>query len=410
MQENTYKTFPYRWAVLFSLVPIIISSEIFWLTFAPIASFAESYYKVSSLSISLFSMSYMMMYILFTFPASWVIDKYGFKPSVTIGAIITAVFGLTRFLFAGNFTIMLISQFLLAAGQPFLVNISTKVPANWFGVKERSTASGILLMAQYIGFIVPMIVSPILVKQYDMKTMLGIYAVIAIISAIIALTFAKERPLVAPGPEAPKESMSLAGIKKLLSNKNFLWVLIISFISMGLFNTLMTMIEKILQPRGFTSEQAGIVGAVFVVTGIIGAVVVPMISDKLCKRIPVFIIGIMAIGPLCAGIAFLTSLPLILVCAATLGFLIMGMAPILFQHGAEVAYPVQEGVSFGFIMLVGQISGVAFVYLFDVILGSIGSIIGPMVFLIVFAILQIPIATLMKESNQFKSNVLNKDA
>lgn len=105
--------------MLFALVPIIVSSEIFWLTFAPIASIAESYYKVSSLSISLFSMSYMIMYILFTIPASWVIDKYGFKPSVTIGAIITAVFGLTRFLFASNFTIMLLSQFMLAAGQPF---------------------------------------------------------------------------------------------------------------------------------------------------------------------------------------------------------------------------------------------------------------------------------------------------
>lgn len=410
MQEKSYKTFPYRWAVLFALVPIIVSSEIFWLTFAPIASFAESHYKVSSLSISLFSMSYMIMYILFTIPASWVIDKYGFKPSVTIGATITAVFGLTRFLFAGNFTIMLISQFMLAIGQPFLVNISTKVPANWFAVKDRSTAAGILLMAQYIGFIIPMIASPLLVEQYDINTMLGVYAAFAILSAIIALVFAKEKPPVAPGPEAPKESMSLAGIKNLLINKNFLWVLIISFISMGLFNTLMTMIETILQPRGFTSMDAGFVGAAFVVTGIIGAVVVPLISDKLGKRIPIFIIGISAIGPLCVGIAFFTSMPLLLVSAAVLGFLIMGLAPILFQHGAEVAYPVQEGISFGFIMLVGQISGVAFVYLFDVILGGVGSIFGPMLFLIVIALLQIPIATLMKESNQLKSMTSGKDA
>lgn len=254
-----------------------------------------------------------------------------------------------------------------------------------------------------------MIASPILVEQYDMTTMLGVYAAAAILSAIIAVVFAKEKPQAASGPEAPKESMSVSGIKKLLMNKNFLWVLIISFISMGLFNTLMTMIEKILQPRGFTSMDAGIVGAAFVVTGIIGAVVVPLISDKLGKRIPIFIIGISTIGPLCIGITFFTSMPLLLASAAILGFLIMGMAPILFQHGAEVAYPVQEGVSFGFIMLVGQISGVAFVYLFDVILGEIGSIIWPMLFLIVFALLQIPIAALMKESNQLRSNALGKD-
>lgn len=410
MQEKEYKVYPFRWLLLVIILPIIIASEIFWLTFAPISSQAAGLYHVGTLGIDMFSMSYMLMYIVFMVPASWVIDKYGYKASLMIGAAITAIFGTTRFLFAGDYMLALISQFLLAAGQPFLVNISTKVPANWFPVKERSTAAGLLIMAQYIGFIIPMIASPILIESYDMKTMLGVYAAFAVFAAILAVAFTKEKPLVPPGPEAPKEMMSIKNVMRLMVNKNYLWVLIVSFISMGLFNTLMTKLEGILSPRGITPGDSGIIMAVFVVTGIAGAVLVPMFSDKLGKRVPLFIAGIALLGPLCLGLTFFTGMPLLLAAAAMLGFLIMGLAPVLFQHGAEVAYPVPEGTSFGFIMLVGQISGFVFVYLFDVILGATASILPPMLFIVLIAVLQVPITLLMKESQIIKDAAAKKVA
>ncbi|MCM1990217.1 MFS transporter [Oceanirhabdus seepicola] len=112
----------YRWIILLAIVPIIISTEMMWLSLAPISSMAESFYGVSGMSIALFSMSYMIMYIIFSMPASWVVDKFGYRQSLIFGAVITAIF-------ADNYTIVLIAQFIIAIGQPFLLNISTKVPA-----------------------------------------------------------------------------------------------------------------------------------------------------------------------------------------------------------------------------------------------------------------------------------------
>ena len=109
----------YRWVILFSIVPIIVSTEMMWLSLAPISSIAESFYGVDGISITLFTMSYMIMFVLFCLPASWVIDKFGYRYSLIIGAIVTAVFGFTRAFFADNFTIVIISQFLSAIGQPF---------------------------------------------------------------------------------------------------------------------------------------------------------------------------------------------------------------------------------------------------------------------------------------------------
>jgi len=407
MQEK-YKVSGYRWIILAVIVPIIISTEMFWLTLSPIASLAENYYHVGSMSISLFSMSYMIMYILFTLPASWVVDKYGYRCSLIIGALITAIFGIIRVVFFADFTAQIICQFVIAIGQPFLLNISTKVPANWFPVEERSIAAGILTMAQYLGFVVPMVLSPILAEGYGIQTLLAVYAGIACVSTVLAIVFTRESPPVLPGPEIPKDNLSIRSMTKLFHNRDFLSVLILVFISMGIFNTLLTLIESILAPQGITMDQAGIVGAVFVVAGVIGAIVLPIISDKIHRRIPLFIIGISLLVPLYLGMTFLHSFIAVAIAAGLAGFAIMGVAPILFQHGAEVAYPASEGTSLGLVLLMGQISGAIFVALFEGIGQLSHSMVVPMLLAVAATALEIPLTIKMKESNLLKSSFAQK--
>ena len=400
--EEQYRTYKYRWVILAVLAPIIISTQIFWLTLSPISSIAEEYYHVGSMSISMFTTSYLIMFIIFTFPASWVIDKFGYRRSVIIGSLVVAIFGSLRAVFASDFTAVMIFQFAVAAAQPFLLNISTKVPANWFPVSERSIAAGILTMSQFLGFIVPMVLSPLIVSMDNYETAIPelykLYAIIACISTVIVIAFTREKPPIKPGPEAEKEDLSLASMLKLFKNRNFIYVLVIAFVSVGVFNALLTLIESILGPRGFTPDEAGLVGAVFVVAGVIGAVVLPIISDKIHRRVPLFVIGISMLVPLYIGITFLTDFALLMIIAAAAGFTIMGVAPVLFQHGAEVAYPVKEGTSFGTVLLMGQISGALFVVLFEAISGT-GSVTIAMLLFVVLTAVQIPFAVKMKESN-----------
>ncbi|QOX64295.1 major facilitator superfamily domain-containing protein 7 [Anoxybacterium hadale] len=390
---------PYRWVVLLSIVPIIISTEMMWLSLAPISSHAESYYGVTGYLITLYTMSYMIMFVLFCIPASWVIDRYGYRCSLIIGSVLTAGFGVFRAFFADEFTVVLVSQFFIAAGQPFLLNISTKVPANWFPISERATAAGILTMAQYVGFALPMVIAPAMATEKGIPAVLTVFAAIAALSAAVSILLTRERPAVPPpGPVWEKEDFSLPTLRRLLKNQPYLLALMLCFLSMGVFNTLLTLLESILLPRGISSVEAGTIGAVFVAAGVLGAVLLPIISDKLRIRIPFLIISLAALVPLYLGITFLTSFSVLLLIAAAAGFSIMGVAPILFQHGSETAYPVQEGTSLGMILLMGQISGVLFVFLFEVLQSSAGSMVPPMLTLVAITAAEIPLALKMKES------------
>ena len=394
---SQYSVSKYRWIILISIIPMIVATEIFWLSFAPVASLVGAFYGVGSMAVSMLSMSYMLMYIACALPASFIVDKYGYRVSLIIGAALTAVFGALRAVFASNFAVVMICQFFVAAGQPFIINISTKVPANWFPENERATAAGLLTMGQYLGFTVPMALSPVLVESGGIPHMLTVYAIVAAVCAVVAVTFTRERPPNPAGPEAAKENLSVSSMARLFRNRNFAYVLFIVFIAMGLFNTLLTLIEGILTPRGLTIDQAGIVGAVFVLAGIVGAVALPMVSDKLRVRIPMFRIGIALMVPLYLGLTFFREFWLVTADAALAGFCIMGLAPILFQHGAEVAYPAKEGTSYGLILMMGQISGMLFVALFEAIGG--GTMTLPMLIAVVLTALEIPATLKMRESD-----------
>lgn len=377
-----------------------------WLSLSPISSMAEKFYQVDGFYITLFTMSYMIMFVIFCIPASWVIDRYGYRSSLIIGAVLTAVFGLTRAFFADHFTIVIVSQFLIAAGQPFLLNISTKVPANWFPISERATAAGILTMAQYLGFALPMVIAPVMAETSGLPAVLMTFAVVALISAVVSIVFTRERPAVPPpGPVSEKDDFSIASMKKLIHNRPFLLALFVCFISMGIFNTLLTLIESILLPRGITSLEAGIIGAAFVISGVFGAIILPIISDKIKIRIPFFTIAITALVPLYLGLTFIANFEFLVVIAGISGFSIMGVAPILFQHGSEVAYPIQEGTSLGAILLMGQISGVLFVFIFEFLSGSFRSVIPSMLFIVAITVMEIPLTLKMKESPLLKRSI-----
>ena len=397
--EQTTGVSKYRWVILFSIFPMIVSTEIMWLSLAPISSMAQQFYGVGSLSIDLLSISYMIMFIVFSLPASWAIDRFGYRPSLITGALLTAVFSVVRAAFAHNFTVVLIAQFFIAVGQPFLLNISTKVPANWFPFNERSTAAGILTMAQYVGFAIPMLLSPVLAAQNGIPYTLWVFAIIAVVSAVLCIVLTREKPrLLPPGPAATKEDFSAASIKKLFKNRAYLLVLLVCFVSMGIFNTVLTVLESILLPHGITSAQAGIIGAVFVVAGVVGAVLLPIASDKRGVRIPFFVGSIVLLIPAYLGFAFVHQFVLLLCIAALAGFTIMGVAPILFQHGSEVAYPIQEGTSLGIILLMGQISGIVFVYLFERLNDGFGSPVVPMLLIVAVTALELPVVLRIKES------------
>jgi len=400
MQHSNFKVYSRRWIMLVVYMLMVAVNQLLWITFAPITGDATKYYGVSDLQIGILSMCFMIVYIVISIPASWIIDKYGIRTGVGIGAVFTGVFGLIRGFAGTDYNLLLIAQIGIAIGQPFILNAITKLSARWFPLEERATATGLGTLAMYIGILAGMTLTPYLALGSGIEGMLHIYGLISILTAALFLILIKERPPTAPcRPDQEERSLVFDGFKQTLRNKNFIWLMVIFFIGLGVFNSVTTWIEDILRPRGFSATQAGITGGLMIVGGVIGALIIPMLSDRYKKRIPFIIIALAGATLGLVGITFATSYWLLLTSGMVLGFFLLSSGPIGFQYGAEITYPASEGTSNGMLLMMGQISGIAFIFAMDSLKSPLtGSMTRSLVALIILMVVSILISLRLKES------------
>jgi MFS family permease len=358
-KPQNYTAYGYRWVVLLSFMIIGLMTQVLWITFAPITGAAAQFYHTSDLMIGLLSMSFMVVFILVFFPAAYAIDTWGFRRAVGIGAALTAVFGLTRGLFATNFTIVFLSQVGIAVGQPFVIGAITKVAARWFPIEERATASGVGTLSLYLGPLIAMFLTPYLALSIGIPRMLLIYGVASAAAAVLFLLVAREHPPTPAGEDA--RVLMLEGLKSMLRRRDFIFLLFMFFVGLGMFNSVSTWVENIIRPRGFSVSQAGVLGGLMLVGGIIGAVVISLLSDKSRHRKPFIILALVGLLPGLLGITYSTSTWLLLVSGFTFGFFLLSAGPIGFQYAAEITHPAPEATSNTLLLVMGQVSGIIFV-------------------------------------------------
>jgi len=213
----------------------------------------------------------------------------------------------------------------------------------------------------------------------------------------------KERPPTPPcPPEQEVRSLVFDGLKESLRMKEFQLLLVIFFIGLGVFNAVTTWIEDIVRPRGFSIVQAGNIGGLMIVGGIIGAVVIPLLSDHYRKRTPYLVLAVVGAVLGLTGITFAASYWLLLTSAFIFGFFLLSAGPIGFQYGAEITHPTPEGTSNGMLLLMGQISGIIFILGMDIFKSpATGSMSIPLIVLIGLMVVGLILSTRLREPSIF---------
>jgi MFS family permease len=405
MSSDAYKVYTYRWVILSVYMFAVAINQLLWITFAPITSMASAFYEVTDFQIGLLSMSFMIVFIVISIPASWVIDTYGIRIGVGIGAILTGFFGMMRGFASHSYSLVLVSQIGIAVGQPFMLNAITKLAARWFPIHERATASGLGTLSMYLGIVAGMMITPFLVIHSGLSWMLALYGIVSIISAVLFFILIKERPKTPPcTPEQEERSLVMEGLKNTLHKRNFIWLMIIFFIGLGVFNCVTTWIENIIKPRGFSVIQAGIVGGIMIGGGIMGALILPILSDRYRKRTPFIILALAGTILGLFGITFAGDYWLLIISSFAMGFFLLSAGPIGFQYGAEIAFPASEGMSNGLLLLMGQISGIIFIVGMDVLKSAVtGSMTLPLIILLALLCLSLLFSLRLKESDLLSS-------
>ena len=375
------KVYPYRWVILLVFMLINIVVQIQWLAHAAVARPAEVFYEgqfdpSSFFNIDFLAMVYMLVFIIMSFPASYVIDTYGIRVGVSFGALLAGAAGLMKGMFADSFTAVVVAQVGLAVAQPFILNAVTAVSVRWFPLRERGMAAGFSALAQYIGIIIAMLVTPILVGSDPAKpgygsgfeSMLLTYGWLTFGVAVVTLLLLREKPPTPPSVETLQRHSFIKGVKHILKQRDMQIMLLLFFVGLGIFNAVSAMTDSIAEHAG-VQDSDGLIGGLMLIGGILGASILPILSDKVRKRKVFLVICMAGMVPGIFGLTFAGSLSsdpdtiyaINLAAAFILGFFIMSAGPLGFQYAAEVSHPAPESTSQGMLLWVGQITGMIFV-------------------------------------------------
>jgi len=383
----------YGWVVLVAFTLVAGMSQMLWLNFAPILSVIRDKYQISeSMAGNLLIMIFPLLYVVLSIPAGIWIDRAGYKKVVMIGSIVMAISSIIR-IFDDAFMTIFIGQLGIAIAQPFIMNAISKLVGDWFKEEQHAMATGIGTVGMFVGMAAGFALTPMFVEGTNIRSAMIIFAVITVISTLAFIFLAREKGDLSDAEEGP--TFELMG---LLQNKNLLILSILSFLALGYFNGLTTWLELILSEQGVGIEDAGLIGGVLILGGIVGAAIIPAISDKMKKRKPFLILaivmGVLLVYPLTTG----SHVPTLLLLGAITGALFLPGYAILLTMAEEEVGARKAGAATGILMLGGNAGGVVIIILMDVLKSMQGVWLYSIILLIAVMIIGLAVSFLTKET------------
>ncbi|KAI1370033.1 major facilitator superfamily domain-containing protein [Xylaria arbuscula] len=370
--EIVYKVYRRRWfgLVQLTLLNLVVSWD--WLTFSPVSQYAAAYYGHSESDINWFSTAFLFAFVVAS-PLTIYMLHWGPKPSIVTAAALLILGNVVRVAGShsrsgGNYGVVMFGQILVGLAQPFVLSAPTRYSDLWFTNRGRVAATALPSLANPFGAALGQLIVPFLATKPAEVSNAVLY--VTIISVVVSLPsfFIPSAPPTPPEPSGstPKTPL-LSSLRTLRSLE--LWLILIPYaVYVGFFNSISSLLNQILVPYGFSSDDAGIAGAVLIVVGLVASA----ISSPILDRTKAFLLAIKVATPV-IGLSYLAfvfvpptrGLAGPFVVLAVLGAASFSLVPVALEFLAELAHPMSPEVTSTIAWGGGQLLGGIFILVSD---------------------------------------------
>ncbi|KAF3849825.1 hypothetical protein F7725_019544 [Dissostichus mawsoni] len=142
-----------RWMIVLLFSSYSLCNSFQWIQYGIINNIFMKFYSVDAFTIDWMSMIYMLTYIPFIFPVTWLLDKKGLR---VIALVATALNCAGTWIKVASvkpnlFPVTFLGQFCCSFAQVFILGMPSRIASVWFGSEEVSTACSIGVFGNQAG-------------------------------------------------------------------------------------------------------------------------------------------------------------------------------------------------------------------------------------------------------------------
>jgi len=377
--ENTsFQVYRVRWWVLMLFMLLSLNQCNFWITFGTVAPMAATFYDVKISTINWLSAIGPLSFLPLSVVMSWSINRYGLRKNILFAAFLVALGGILRSIPQGGaktFPLIVVGQILNASAGPIVMVVPTKLSATWFAPKERTLATALGTLANFVGSAIGFLLALIVNDGKTLRYLLYGEAGFAVLMFIAILSYYPEKPPTPPSAtsffsdiraqhkplhdssviykaqmtllESWKELLVQSG--KFMTEPSAALLTISCSITSGIYAGWGAVFVEIVQPI-YTAEQSKWLGFYGILAGLFGGIILGWVHDKIhnYKKLLIFLFILNTIIYTFFALLVQGYIPnwywLCQVFNVSGGFIINGYYPLIYEAAVEVSYPVPESI------------------------------------------------------------------
>eukprot|EP00095_Tigriopus_kingsejongensis_P006891 maker-scaffold125_size330479-snap-gene-2.12 protein:Tk06891 transcript:maker-scaffold125_size330479-snap-gene-2.12-mRNA-1 annotation:"hypothetical protein DAPPUDRAFT_102163" len=401
--HEEFQVYKRRWYFLLIYSVFCLHQCLVWNTFGPIAFAVQFAYDWSDSTLAMMPNWGCIMFIIFLFPLTWLLEKKGVRPAfILVSGLVTLGCCLRTFSQDADVFLYMahIGAILNGIAGATVMSAPPVMATLWFPENERIFATSISQSFNLLGNGVSFLIGPLIVpfdesldsanitdadllqeinqtKERIQMYMIG-DAVFAAILFLAFILYFPNQPKKAPCASSSVERTNFyQGIREIAGNKQ-LWLCCLAYsISNGVQAAWQGVMALNFAPLGVTDADVGTIGFVSVFAQCFLGCVVAFAQDRFRDYIKLSILVFLSLATLCFvwlallcfGVIPFSMWQLYAATIAAVSFNYSSV-PLFFEYAVMMAYPIPEGLVGAF--LTGMLNLVALLFFLVFFIKDIG--------------------------------------
>lgn len=258
------------WGVVVSYAAVAASTQLLWLTFAPITTGTAEHYGVPETAVGWLANAFPLLYVALALPAGLILDRR-LRPALVSGAVLTGLGGVVR-LGGDSFGWALAGQALVAIAQPLVLGAITRTVSRSLPPSSRTAGIAVSSAGIFTGMVLALVLGALL-GAGRLHALLVVQAVIALVCALALVAALRAWP--ASAATGADTDLEPSGIRTAWADPVLRRLAALSLAGFGVFVALTTWLQALTEHSGLSSTAAGVVLAGALAVGVVVSGLLP---------------------------------------------------------------------------------------------------------------------------------------